>query len=50
MKVYLLIFDDGDNYCIEKVCQHEIDAITYCNKMNKQAPYNIYHYREFEVE
>lgn len=50
VKVYIVIFDDMDNWCIEKIYHEEIDAIIYCDTMNKDLPYRLYCYEEYELE
>lgn len=53
VKVYIVIFDDMDNWCIEcieKIYHEEIDAIIYCDTMNKDLPYRLYRYEEYELE
>lgn len=50
VKVYVVIFDDMDNWCIEKIYQEEIDAIIYCETMNKSLPYRLCRYEEHELE
>ena len=50
VKVYVVIFDDMDNWCVEKIYQEEIDAIIYCDTMNKDLPYRLYRYEECELE
>lgn len=50
MKVYVVFFDDMDNWCIEKVFQYKKDAIMYCEKMNSELPYKLYYYEDREVE
>lgn len=50
VNVYVVIFDDMDNWCIEKIYQEEIDAIIYCDTMNKDLPYRLYRYEERELE
>lgn len=50
VKVYVVFFDDIGNWCIEKICREEIDAIIYCDVMNKDLPYRLYHYKEHELE
>lgn len=50
VKVYIVFFDDMDNWCIEKICKNEADAMAYCKKMNDELPYDFYHYEERELE
>ena len=50
VKVYIVFFDDTDNWCIEKICKNENDARAYCKKMNNELPYDLYHYEECELE
>lgn len=50
MKVYVVIFDEMDNWYIEKIYQEENDAIIYCDTMNKDLPYRLYRYEEHEFE
>lgn len=50
VKIYVVFFDDMDNWCIEKICKNETDAMAYCKKMNDELPYDLYHYEEHELE
>lgn len=48
--IYVVIFDDMDNWFIEKICKNETDAMAYCKKMNDELPYDLYHYEEHKLE
>ena len=37
-------------WCIEKICKNETDAMAYCDTMNKDLPYRLYRYEEYELE
>lgn len=50
MKVYVVTFDDMDNWCIEKIFYREADAVAYCKANNSEAHFELYHYEEYEVE
>lgn len=50
VKVYVVIFGDMANWGIEKIYQEEIDAIIYCDAMNKDLPYRLYRCEERELE
>lgn len=44
MKVYVVIFNNLNAWCIEKICREENDAISYC--VGKDFCY----YEEYELE
>lgn len=50
MKVYVVICDDMDEWCIKKMYREEVDAVSYCDEMNSRLGFNLYRYEERELE